>query len=309
MQTSEPVHLVLNALEAAGIRPRESGGGWASRCPAHEDSTPSLSIRRGDDGRALLKCHGGCPLAAILAVLNLEARSLFPSRNRVMQPRTPRRSQPAQDWTALQEGFREALTSERLQQLADQLGLEPASLQRMDIGWADVDALSRVIGKPARSSAWTFPMRDARLRIIGINARTERAHKWTLSGGHLGLFIPQNFESLSGPTYIVEGASDTAAALEAGFRAVGRPSAKGGAAILTDLLSGEAPDRSIWVLAENDQKSNGTWPGMEGAKYIADKLAAAWKVEALPIARPPKEHKDFRTWWHATKKAQGKRTP
>ena len=29
-------------------------------CPAHDDTTPSLSIGEGDDGKLLYRCHTGC---------------------------------------------------------------------------------------------------------------------------------------------------------------------------------------------------------------------------------------------------------
>jgi hypothetical protein len=43
---------------------------------------PSLSIAEGDDGRALLYCHGGCATADVIAVLGLQMRDLFPRSNR-----------------------------------------------------------------------------------------------------------------------------------------------------------------------------------------------------------------------------------
>ena len=52
--------------------------GWAARCPAHEDRTPSLSISLGDQGQVLLYCFAGCALERILARLNLTVRDLYP---------------------------------------------------------------------------------------------------------------------------------------------------------------------------------------------------------------------------------------
>ncbi len=48
---------------------RWSGNSGEARCPAHEDKTPSLSIRDGDGGRLLTCCHAGCPPAAVWAAL------------------------------------------------------------------------------------------------------------------------------------------------------------------------------------------------------------------------------------------------
>ena len=37
----------------------KTGGGWTARCPAHDDRTPSLSIRDADN-KVLVRCHAGC---------------------------------------------------------------------------------------------------------------------------------------------------------------------------------------------------------------------------------------------------------
>jgi hypothetical protein len=61
--------------------------GWSARCPAHADSKNSLSIAEGDDGRALLYCHAGCPIEKIVDALNLQMRDLFAhhQRHRVLR--------------------------------------------------------------------------------------------------------------------------------------------------------------------------------------------------------------------------------
>ncbi|HUF69826.1 MAG TPA: AAA family ATPase [Longimicrobiales bacterium] len=46
---------------------------WTACCPAHDDEKASLSITRGRDGRALLKCHTGCEYLDIMAGLGLGA--------------------------------------------------------------------------------------------------------------------------------------------------------------------------------------------------------------------------------------------
>lgn len=68
-----PLERVIGRLEDLG---RSIKGGMA-QCPAHDDSTPSLSIKTGKEGRVLLYCHAGCPLEAILDALGLEKRDLF----------------------------------------------------------------------------------------------------------------------------------------------------------------------------------------------------------------------------------------
>ena len=55
--------------------------GFAARCPAHEDSNPSLSIGTGSDGRILLHCQAGCSFNSICDALNVRPADLFPARN------------------------------------------------------------------------------------------------------------------------------------------------------------------------------------------------------------------------------------
>jgi len=52
-------------------------GRWVAKCPSHQDSSPSLSIREAQDGRVLVYCFAGCRVAAILAALGLGSRDLF----------------------------------------------------------------------------------------------------------------------------------------------------------------------------------------------------------------------------------------
>jgi hypothetical protein len=56
---------------------RTGAGHWKARCPAHNDRSPSLSIRgEGKDGHVKLFCRAGCSLDAILAILHLVADDL-----------------------------------------------------------------------------------------------------------------------------------------------------------------------------------------------------------------------------------------
>jgi hypothetical protein len=50
---------------------------WISRCPAHDDSSPSLSIRATGDGRVLLHCFAGCEVGDVLNAMVLTYAALF----------------------------------------------------------------------------------------------------------------------------------------------------------------------------------------------------------------------------------------
>ena len=64
---------LLSRLDA--VRQRGKGR-YSSRCPAHIDKSPSLSISEGDKG-LLLRCFAGCELTAITGKLGLEVKDLF----------------------------------------------------------------------------------------------------------------------------------------------------------------------------------------------------------------------------------------
>jgi hypothetical protein len=73
-----PVENLVGLLDA-----KRSSKGWVAHCPAHDDTTPSLSIDEGADGRALVICHAGCSIEAVLAKLGLKLADLFPVRRKV----------------------------------------------------------------------------------------------------------------------------------------------------------------------------------------------------------------------------------
>lgn len=54
-------------------------GRWMACCPAHQDRSPSLSIREAEDGRVLLHCFGGCSVHDVTAAVGLELADLFPA--------------------------------------------------------------------------------------------------------------------------------------------------------------------------------------------------------------------------------------
>jgi hypothetical protein len=76
---SAHVENLLGRLEA--VRGNEKRG-WEARCPAHEDRHASLSVGVGDDGRALVHCHGGCTAEDVAHALGLELADLFERNGR-----------------------------------------------------------------------------------------------------------------------------------------------------------------------------------------------------------------------------------
>jgi hypothetical protein len=77
---SEGYARVIEELESRDLVVRTGwGGGVEARCPAHDDRRASLSVKEGDDGKALVYCHAGCDTRDILACLDLNMAQLFVS--------------------------------------------------------------------------------------------------------------------------------------------------------------------------------------------------------------------------------------
>jgi hypothetical protein len=80
----DPVQEVLGRLE--GVK-QTAEGQYMARCPAHDDRHASLSIGRGDDGRALIDCKAGCATADVLAALGMKVADLFATPSSSPSPR------------------------------------------------------------------------------------------------------------------------------------------------------------------------------------------------------------------------------
>jgi hypothetical protein len=107
-------------VDRLGAR-RTSPGRFIAKCPAHPDSSPSLAISSGRDGRVLMRCFGGCSLAAVLTSSGLTLSDLFagppPTREQLIAAETERaqadaarrqRAQAEREYIdRLREGYRE----------------------------------------------------------------------------------------------------------------------------------------------------------------------------------------------------------
>lgn len=72
---SAPAETLLARLEnVREIRP----GQWLARCPAHQDKSPSLSVKETSDGVILINDFAGCSSHDVLASVGLEFKDLYP---------------------------------------------------------------------------------------------------------------------------------------------------------------------------------------------------------------------------------------
>ncbi len=54
---------------AKALGGHRAGATWMARCPAHDDSSPSLAISAGSNGKVLVRCHAGCDQRDVIAAL------------------------------------------------------------------------------------------------------------------------------------------------------------------------------------------------------------------------------------------------
>ena len=102
---------------------------WVARCPAHEDKTPSLSIREIEDGMLLINCFGGCSPESVVTAMGLQMTDLFP-REIVKSHGRPAPKLPTREVLELIDG--EVLTAALLAiDFAEKGAIDDASRQRL----------------------------------------------------------------------------------------------------------------------------------------------------------------------------------
>lgn len=281
-RSGDPVRLVLNRLHGV----TRCTGYWMAICPAHADGTPSLSIRRGVDGRVLLHCHAGCDIEAILEKLGLWFPDLF-SKRRSGHRRDDRHYfrptiRPPEIRIQLAMESARTITSAELEELASLLGLPVEALKALEVGW------NRQYWP---HDTWALPERNAAGQVIGICCRGRDGSKRMMQRSQRGLYLPDGWQDRPGPVFVPEGFSDAAALTSMGLAAAGRPSCTGGVQHLIELF--RRVDREIVVLGDNDQRPDGSWPGKVGAVKVA--LALQEQLgRSVKYTMPPEGFKDVR---------------
>ena len=181
-------------------------------------------------------------------------------------------NRPDKDFTALQQQYNCQIKDEQVDSLSRQLGVSTQSLKRLCIGWD--------------GEAYTFGMSNDFGKIIGIRRRFPNGNKVSLKGGKTGLFIPTDL-SPEGLLLICEGPTDTAAALDLGFAAIGRPNCNS----KVDMTARFAKGREVVIIGDNDEV------GKTGAEKLAEKLLL--HCSSVKVIYPPDKAKDLRQWLRA----------
>ncbi len=200
-----------------------------------------------------------------------------------VKPPPRREPPPPPDMRVLAEHYADMANGGAAANLARLIGVSDHSLRRLDVGWVPF------------KRAWSFPMRDAEGRIVGIRLRGENGDKWAVRGSKQGLFLPDGMVGdLCEQVCICEGPTDTAAALDLGAYAIGRPSCQGREEWIVTLCQG----RDVVIVADYDQPKvapdgRELRPGQDGALKLARMLRGRtrWTKLLLPL-----NGKDLRQW-------------
>jgi len=184
----------------------------------------------------------------------------------------------------MQRAWLAGTTPEALAAFAASLGLSTASLVAVGAAWAP------------QYTAWAFPMCDGYGNVIGIRLRNERG-KFAVRGSRQGIFLPHfggdgspsrpvlaqhgRLGEASLPTpaqktlFVCEGPTDTAAALDLGLFAVGRPNCCCGGPEIKVFARRMACSRVV-VVSDNDK------PGLDGARKVGGELKLPFAVYVPP---------------------------
>jgi hypothetical protein len=167
---------------------------------------------------------------------------------------------PAIDALGMIDAWRLATLSGALEGLAASLGVSLPSLVAVSAAWAPPH------------SAWAFPMCDGFGRVVGIRLRNERG-KFAVRGSRQGIFLAS--VPAQKTLFVCEGPTDTAAAVELGLFAVGRPNCCCGGAEIKVFARRHGVSRVV-VISDNDK------PGLDGASKVGGELQLPFAIYVPP---------------------------
>jgi len=175
-------------------------------------------------------------------------------------PPPPKLPPPTINATKLIREWHTATSPALREDFAVSLGLSGSSLTAVGAAWA------------ATYAAWAFPMSDGYGNIVGIRLRNEKG-KFAVRGSRQGIFLadvpPRKI------LFVCEGPTDTAAAIELGLFAVGRPNCCCGAPEIKIYARRLAVARVV-VISDNDK------PGIDGAKKVGAELKLPFAIYVPP---------------------------
>ena len=170
MNYSSTAHDILADLHGKLDKSKRTGDKLTARCPAHDDKTPSLSVKIGDNDCVILKCFAGCPTDAVLDALGWTMRDLFATDDAW-------RSHEARDIGDEKDAAkREASPLPRDTPGKVRLWIEALTD-------ADLDAQLRILHLIAEAPEWASLVLALRIAVVGaIKGRTEASMATAILG-------------------------------------------------------------------------------------------------------------------------------
>jgi len=183
----------------------------------------------------------------------------------------PKKKRPSTlQFDRLSRHYESQLKYAQLRRLSESLHVTARSLERLHVGWD--------------GQAFTFPMSNDFGCVIGLRRRFCNGKKVCVKGSRNGLFVP---EGLSKEDFLVilEGESDTCAALDLEFNAIGRAGC-GQSISLVCAFCVRWDD--VVIVGDNDAS------GRHGAKRLAHALVLYCR--SVKLIFPPTSVNDLRQW-------------
>jgi hypothetical protein len=264
-----PIETLLARLPDA----KKSGNGWLARCPAHNDTRPSLSIGEGSDGRALVKCFAGCSVPDILTAIGLTLADLFPKTG----PTPTRNGNPRGD------GRTFASAADAVAALTRHFGRAP------DYTWEYRNEHNDLVGLVLR---WDRPNGNKDVRPVSCG----QDGFWRIAAMPKGRPIYRLPELLLAdaekPVLIVEGELCVDAARSIGFVAV---TSAGGSDAAHKSDWKPLAGKEVWILPDNDAS------GRKYAQVVAGILSRLTPPATVRIVELPglPERGDIVDWINA----------
>jgi hypothetical protein len=175
-------------------------------------------------------------------------------------PPPPRWQPPTINAAKLMQEWLAGTGPRALDDFATSLGVSTPSVVAVGAAWA------------APHSAWAFPMCDGYGNVVGIRLRNEWG-KFAVRGSRQGIFLAD--VPAQKTLFVCEGPTDTAAAVELGLFAVGRPNCCCGGAEIQIFARRTACSRVV-VISDNDK------PGLDGARKVGGELKLPFAVYVPP---------------------------
>ena len=174
---------------------------------------------------------------------------------------TPRcKPTPTINATRMMREWVAATSPAELDAFAASLGVSAASLTAVGAAWA------------ASHSAWAFPMCDGYGNVVGVRLRNERG-KFAVRGSRQGIFLAS--VPAQKTLFVCEGPTDTAAAVDLGLFAVGRPNCCCGGPEIK-VYARRLDVARVVVISDNDK------PGLDGARKVGGELKLPFAIYVPP---------------------------